>query len=116
MGLTSALSTKNEVCCMFASCRYYGFPGSFLAVCKTTDSYAEAEKVNHTPTSALLEQGWRLHFAGNPLDPLPGPSASLFVDSALALLLGAACDAVFMKLIDRRKKYAENLSRKTDRN
>lgn len=96
--LTSIAFAKNEVCCMFSSCRFYGFPGHFVSVCKVTESFEEADKVRSQSVFTLISNGWDLHFADDMYDPLPGPAASLLVDATLALAFGWIVDAAYLKL------------------
>jgi len=51
---------KNEICCMFASNRYRGFPYQIISIYKETDDIEEAEKVYSLNDFELLSQGWKL--------------------------------------------------------
>lgn len=68
--IASTFYRTNEVCCMFASMRQFGFPGQILILGKETDSHDEAFKVKSYPTFYLLQHGWRPVFAAGMSSPI----------------------------------------------
>jgi hypothetical protein len=108
--LTSTFYAKNEICCMFSSCRHYGFPARFVSLCKFPETYTEASLVESETGFALLKRGWELNFASDLLNPLPGPTMSLVADGALAIMFGLAADAVYLFLKKRNIQNAKKTS------
>jgi hypothetical protein len=108
--LSSIFYAENRICCMFSSCRHYGFPAHFVALCKSPETYTEASLIESENAFALLERGWKFEFASDPYNPLPGPAASLVVDGALALMFGLAADAVYLFLKKRNAETAKSKS------
>ncbi|MFA5185700.1 MAG: hypothetical protein WC551_04380 [Patescibacteria group bacterium] len=98
--LTSIFSGRNEICCMFSACRSYGFPGTFLSLCKTTDSFQEAQLINHSSALDLLRQGWHPAFTSRMNDFFPSATINLLLDFALAVLVSW----LFLKLISLASK------------
>lgn len=87
--LSSTTYYKNSVCCMFSATRSYGFPGQFLILNKTTDSYDEAKKIEHVDGFNLLKNGWKLRFAASIESPVSASAhVNLIVNVFFWLLIG----------------------------
>lgn len=82
--VTSSLIHKNEICCMFASFRAYGFPGQYLVISKETDSLIEAQKIYSSTAYELLKQGWKIKFSATMFSPV---SQSAFFNLIINLFI-----------------------------
>ncbi|MFA4954762.1 MAG: hypothetical protein WC641_05610 [Patescibacteria group bacterium] len=100
--LTLLTKPHNEICCAFAANRYFGWPGTFLVLHKTTDDLNEAKKVLTLSNSELMRQGWELDWGYDLESWSFNASTSFLVDSLISLMLGSAAVAGYSSL----KKYA----------
>lgn len=69
--------SRSEICCMFSSSRYYGWPSVYISVNKTTDSLEEAKKVETESGYFLLKNGWQPRFSGHYLGSYGATSSAL---------------------------------------
>jgi hypothetical protein len=87
----------SEVCCMFSSTKYFGWPYSYLVLNKTTDDYSEALRIKTESIPSLINGGWKWRFSthmtkgflGSPIFSLAANLLfSFFTAYALICLIG----------------------------
>lgn len=65
LSFSTFLVSRSEICCMFSSVRYYGWPNAFIRISKTTEFLEEAKKIETESFSYLISNGWELGLGGD---------------------------------------------------
>ena len=78
----------SDICCMFSSSRYYGWPYPYLVLNKSVETLPEAERIKTDSAPDLVSAGWEWNFNTHMTRGLLGsPALSLAADLGLSFLL-----------------------------
>lgn len=96
--VVSSFYSYSEICCMFFSARYFGWPFSYLSLHTTTDIYEEAMSVKTDSIYSLMKSGWQWTFSTSMLSWVGFSIYGLLIDLLVSLVLACVLCYILMWL------------------
>ena len=107
--VATSLHSYSDICCMFSSSRYYGWPYPYLSLQKTVDNLEEANQIKTDSVSNLIKNGWQFNFSGDMVITSPfGALGNLVIDIALSLAGACLLFWVGKKINPKKIKNLQN--------